>query len=143
MPYETALNRILLVEDNSLDADLFQRALRKTATNIELEVARDGEEALSYLQKWENGAPTPIVILLDLKLPKIDGSEVLRALKSHPRYKIIPTVILSSSGVASDIAQAYATGANSYIVKAVDYDEFAKAVTLIYHYWCQLNIHPE
>ena len=143
MPYETTSDHILLIDDNSLDIDLFERAIRKTTSSIQLDVARDGEEALAYLKQWEADAPLPKVILLDLKLPKVDGMEVLRNLKSHPRFKIIPVVVLTSSTEAVDMSQAYKLGANSYIMKSVDYDEFAKAVALIHHYWRELNIYPE
>jgi CheY-like chemotaxis protein len=143
MPYETVSHRILLVDDNNLDIDLFERAIRKATSNVKLDTARGGEQALTYLKQWESGVPLPIVILLDLKMPKVDGLEVLRAIKTHPRFKIIPVVVLTSSNETADIEQAYNLGANSYIMKSVDYDEFARAVALIYHYWCQLNIHPE
>lgn len=143
MPYETISHHILLVDDNTLDVDLFERAMRKTTSNIKLDTARDGEQALAYLKHWEAGAPTPVVILLDLKMPKVNGLEVLRGLKSHPRFKTIPVVVLTSSNETVDIKEAYDLGVNSYIMKSVDYDEFARAVALIYHYWCQLNIHPE
>ena len=143
MPYKTISHYILLVDDNTLDVDLFERAIRKTASNIKLEMARDGDEALACLKRWESGAPLPIFILLDLKMPKVNGLEVIRALKSHSRFKTIPIVVLTSSNEIGDIQQAYDLGANSYIMKSVDYDEFARVVMLIHHYWCQLNIYPE
>jgi CheY-like chemotaxis protein len=142
MPYEPTSHRLLLVDDNNLDIDLFDRALRKINSNIKLETANGGEQALEHLQQWESGTSVPVVILLDLKMPKISGLEVLQIFKSHPRFKTIPVVILTSSNEMSDIAQAYDLGANSYIMKSVDYDEFAKAVAMIHHYWCQLNIYP-
>lgn len=134
---------ILLVEDNPLDADLIQRALHKVEAGIRLEIAADGEEALAYLERWEKGSPLPVVILLDLKLPKISGLDVLRRLKTHPKYKLLPVVVLTSSNELLDIRQAYALGANSYILKAIDYDQFSSAVNLIHRYWCGLNIYPE
>jgi len=143
MSYENVSHPILLVDDNSLDIDLFERAIRKIAPAIKLDTARDGEQALAYIRQWEAGLPVPVVILLDLKMPKVNGLEVLRTMKSHPRYKTVPVVILTSSNETIDIQQAYEIGVNSYIMKSVDYDEFAKAVGLIYHYWCQLNIYPE
>jgi CheY-like chemotaxis protein len=143
MPYKTISHHILLVDDSTLDVDLFERAIRKTTSNIKLEMARDGDEALACLKQWESGAPLPIVILLDLQMPKVNGLEVIRALKSHPRFKTIPIVVLTSSNEIANIQQAYDLGANSYIMKSVDYDEFARAVALIHHYWCQLNIYPE
>lgn len=143
MPYETTAQHLLLVDDNNLDIDLFQRALQKTNANIKLDTAKGGEQALEYIRKWESGSALPVVILLDLKMPKINGLEVLHALKSHPRFKTIPVVVLTSSNEMSDIRKAYELGVNSYIMKSVDYDEFARAVAMIHHYWCQLNIHPE
>lgn len=134
---------ILLIEDNPLDADLIQRALHKAENGLTLEIALDGEEALAYLEKWEKGSPTPVVILLDLKLPKISGLDVLRRLKTHPKYKLLPVVVLTSSNELTDIQQAYALGANSYILKAINYEQFSSAVSLIHRYWCGLNIYPE
>lgn len=134
---------ILLVEDNVLDADLIKRALQKVESSIHLEIASDGEEAVAYLDKWDTGAPVPIVILLDLKLPKISGLDVLKQLKTHPKYKLLPVVVLTSSNEMLDIRQAYDLGANSYIIKAIDYDQFASAIGLIHRYWCGLNVHPE
>lgn len=134
---------ILLVEDNSLDADLIHRAIQKVEATVNFDVARDGEEALFFLKRWEQGTPTPIVILLDLKLPKLSGFEVLSVLKAHPRYKVLPVVILTSSNLSEDILKAYELGANSYILKSIDYDEFSKAVGLIHRYWCGLNVRPE
>jgi len=134
---------ILLVEDNVLDADLIKRALQKVEASINLEIASDGEEAIEYLDRWEKGTPTPIVILLDLKLPKISGLDVLKQLKSHPKYKLLPVVVLTSSNEMLDIQQAYDLGANSYILKAIDYEQFSNAISLIHRYWCGLNVHPE
>ncbi len=134
---------ILLVEDNVLDADLIKRALQKVETSIHLEIASDGEEAIAYLHKWEKGTPTPIVILLDLKLPKISGLDVLKQLKTHPKFRLLPVVVLTSSNEMLDIQQAYDLGANSYILKAIDYDQFSSAISLIHRYWCGLNVHPE
>ena len=143
MSYETISHPIMLIDDNNLDIDLFQRALKKANADIKLEIARGGEQALEYIQQWESGTVTPIVILLDLNMPNINGLDVLRVLKSHPRFKIIPIVVLTSSNETENIERAYALGANSYITKSVNYDEFAKAVALIHHYWCQLNVSPE
>lgn len=134
---------ILLVEDNVLDADLIKRALQKVEAGIHLEIASDGEEAIHYLEKWEKGVPVPIVILLDLKLPKISGLDVLKQLKTHPKYKLLPVVVLTSSNEMLDIQKAYDLGANSYILKAIDYDQFSNAISLIHRYWCGLNVHPE
>lgn len=134
---------ILLVEDNPVDADLIHLAIQKAEPPVSFDVASNGEEALAYLERWEKGSPTPIVILLDLKLPGVSGLEVLKRLKAHPRYRILPVVVLTCSNDAADIRQAYELGANSYILKSIDYDQFSSAVSLIQHYWCGLNVRPE
>ncbi len=113
---------ILVVEDNPLDLDLTQRAFAKHRLANPIQVARDGEEALSFIPRWEAGEPRPSVILLDLKLPKVTGLEVLRQIKSHPRFKVIPIVVLTTSGEDRDIEEAYRLGTNSYIIKPVDFE---------------------
>jgi CheY-like chemotaxis protein len=133
---------ILLVEDNPMDVDLTRRAFRRQNVPFPIEVARDGEEAIQYIARWENNLPPPLLILLDLKLPKIDGLEVLHRIKNHPIFRIIPVVILSTSSEASDIQTAYQRGANSYIVKPVDFDRFMEIVDQVQNYWCGLNILP-
>ena len=143
MPYENISCNILLVEDSKTDIDLIQRAIQKKDSRVHLDIARDGQEALAYLKQWEQGSPIPLIILLDLKLPKVGGLDVLLTLKAHPRYKIIPVIVLTSSSDASDILQAYKLGTNSYILKAAGYNEFAKAILMIHRYWCELNIYPE
>lgn len=134
---------ILLVEDNPMDVDLTRRAFIRQKIVFPIEVARDGEEALNCIRQWEMQAPAPILILLDLKLPKVDGLEVLRHLKTHPQFHIIPVVILSTSTEDSDIQVAYQEGANSYIVKPVDFDRFMQIVDQIRIYWCHLNSPPQ
>jgi len=130
---------ILLVEDNPNDAELTLRALRQRNLANQVFVCRDGAEAMDF---FENGAsPVPKVILLDLKLPKVDGLEVLQHLKRNPRTKSIPIVVLTSSREEPDIEKAYELGANSYIVKPVDFDAFARAVADVGLYWLLLN-HP-
>ena len=143
MPYQNSPCSILLVEDNKTDIDLIERAIQKVDPKVRVDLARDGEQALGFISQWAAGAPTPIVILLDLNLPGMDGLELLRTLKTHALYKIVPVVVLSSSKQNIDLDQAYKLGANSYILKAADYDEFAQAVLLIRRYWCELNIRPE
>jgi CheY-like chemotaxis protein len=133
---------ILLVEDNPMDVDLTRRAFARRKLTHPIEVARDGEEALAYLPQWEKHAPLPILILLDLKLPRIDGLEVLRRIKRHPVFHVIPVVILSTSTEDNDIQTAYKEGANSYIVKPVDFDQFMQIVENIQVYWCTLNVAP-
>ena len=105
-------------------------------------MARDGEDALKFIQKWDNGDPTPVVILLDLKMPKVDGLDVLKALKSHKKYNTIPIVVLTSSSENSDIDKAYKLGSNSYIVKPVNFDNFLKVARQIELYWTVLNKLP-
>lgn len=133
---------ILLVEDNPMDVDLTRRAFSRRKVTHPIEVARDGEEVLALISSWEEKRPLPILILLDLKLPKVDGLEVLRQLKSHPRFHVIPIVVLSTSTEDSDIQIAYQEGANSFIVKPVDFDQFMQIVEHIQIYWCLLNIPP-
>jgi len=132
-------NPILLVEDNPLDLDLTLRAFSSQKLTNPIQIARDGEEALEFITKWENGEPVPVVILLDLKLPKVNGLEVLEAIKTHPVYKTIPVVILTTSAESSDVKSAYVLGANSYIVKPVDYEKFIDVAKQIELYWTVLN----
>ena len=130
---------ILLVEDNPLDVDLTLRAFASRELSNPIQVARDGEEALQFMERWDRGEPTPVVILLDLNMPKINGLEVLEKLKSHPVHKKIPVVILTTSTESSDLESAYALGANSYIIKPVDYDKFTEVAAQINLYWIILN----
>jgi len=130
---------ILLVEDNPLDLDLTLRAFAQQKITNPILVARDGEEALAYIPKWDAGDPVPVVILLDLKLPKVSGLEVLEIVKSHPKYKTIPIVVLTSSDESSDVKKAYVLGVNSYIVKPVDFGKFIEVAKNIELYWTVLN----
>jgi len=130
---------ILLVEDNPNDAELTQRALRKNDLDAQLDIARDGAEALEYLL---SSRPKPKVIFLDLKLPKIDGIEVLRRLRADPRTKSIPVVVLTSSQEERDIEESYRLGVNSYVVKPVEFDQFFKTVSDLGKYWLVLNKSP-
>jgi CheY-like chemotaxis protein len=137
---------ILIVEDNEQDLALAQRALRKANVTNRIHVARDGEEALEFLfcegqfaeRKMEDG---PKVILLDLKLPKIDGLEVLQRIKGDPRTKSIPVVVLTSSKEQNDVVETYNLGVNSYIVKPVNFEQFSETVQKLGMYWLLLN-HP-
>ncbi|HTI73309.1 MAG TPA: response regulator [Candidatus Limnocylindria bacterium] len=139
---------ILLVEDNPQDLELALRALEKAKVTNHIEVARDGAEALDFIfcegphaaRKIENG---PKVILLDLKLPKIDGLEVLQRIKADERTKTIPVVVLTSSKEQIDVVESYRLGANSYIVKPVNFEGFAKAVQDLGMYWVLLNQPPK
>ncbi len=134
---------VMLVEDNSSDVDLIRRVLEKNQPGIRLTIARDGEEALSVVEQWNKNTPLPEVILLDLKLPKINGLEVLKTIKNNRHLKNLPVVMLTSSHELKDIDEAYRIGVNSYILKAIDFDEFSQSIALIQRYWCGLNIHPE
>ncbi len=134
---------IFLVEDNPMDVDLTKRAFVRRKVLNPVVVARDGEEAISFISRWDAEEPQPVVILLDLKLPKIDGLEVLRRLKSHPKFRTIPVIVLTSSAEDRDIDTAYRQGANSYIVKPVDFEKFLEVATQIDLYWNVLNISPK
>lgn len=130
---------ILLVEDNPVDIDLTIRAFRKQKLLNEVIVARDGEEAINWIEKWDTGSPIPLVILLDLKLPKYSGLEVLKKIKDNEKYNTIPIVILTSSEEDIDIQEAYNRGANSYIVKPVEFDKFIEVAAHIELYWNAIN----
>ncbi len=134
---------VLLVEDNPDDVALTLRALKKSGVINDVTVAQDGAEALDYLLGAGAGQPLPMVVLLDLKLPKVDGLEVLRRLRSEERTKLIPIVILTSSREEQDIAQGYRLGCNSYVRKPVEFGEFAAAVSQLGLYWLILNQPPQ
>ncbi|MCE9615932.1 MAG: response regulator [Lentisphaerae bacterium] len=141
---ESPVTGILLVEDNPKDLELTLRVLRKAGLAAATRVARDGAEALAYLADADSpaalpGRPIPRLILLDLKLPKADGHEVLAKIKGDARTRSIPVVILTSSREPRDIASSYQAGANSYIVKPVNYEQFAATLMLAAQYWLQLN----
>jgi two-component system, response regulator len=131
---------ILLVEDSEDDAELTMRAIRNNKIANRIELARDGVEALAYL---EGERPLPRLVLLDLKLPRMNGLDVLRRIRSSPKTKVLPVVILTSSREEPDIATAYELGVNSYIVKPVEFDNFVKAVTDAGLYWLLLNEPPK
>lgn len=138
---------ILLVEDSRRDEELALRALRKNNISNEVAVARDGAEALDYLfgtgtYAGRNTAELPTVVLLDLKLPKIDGLEVLRRIRADDRTKLLPVVILTSSKEDQDRLQGYTSGANSYVRKPIDFAEFAEGVRQLGLYWLILNEGP-
>ena len=133
---------ILLVEDNPMDMDLALRAFNKKKRTHTIHVARDGEEALAWMPRWDAGEPLPAVILLDLNLPRVNGLEVLEHLKAHPRFRRIPVVILTSSREDSDLKCAYDLGVSSYIEKPVSFNKFIEVAEHIESYWCSLNERP-
>lgn len=138
---------ILLVEDNPHDEELTLRALRKSNVVNEVIVARDGAEALDYLLATgkyaaRNVEDLPQVVLLDLKLPKMDGLEVLRAIRNDRRIRLVPVVILTSSVEEQDVVRSYGLGANSYIRKPVDFTQFTEAVRQLGMYWLLMNQPP-
>jgi len=139
---------LLLVEDNPQDLELTLRALRKANLKNRIHVARDGAEALEFVFCEGSHAARPIadvpkVILLDLKLPKIDGLEVLKRIKGDPRTRAIPVVVLTSSKEQSDLVASYQLGVNSYIVKPVNFEQFFEAVRHLGLYWVLLNEAPK
>ena len=134
---------ILLVEDNPDDEALTRRAFDRSNVVNSLDVVRDGQEALDYL--FGNGEPAkaaPALILLDLKLPKVDGLEVLKRIRAHDRTKLIPVVILTSSREETDLVAGYGNGANSYVRKPVDFDQFSESVRQLGLYWLVVNEAP-
>jgi len=130
---------ILLVEDSQDDAELTIRAITSNNITNRIELARDGVEALEYLN---SDRPLPRLILLDLKLPRMNGLEVLKAIRTNPRTQMLPVVVLTSSREEPDIVTAYKLGVNSYIVKPVEFEAFVKAVTDAGLYWLLLNEPP-
>lgn len=133
---------ILLVEDNPMDLDLTLRAFSKKKFSNQVHIARDGEEALAFIPRWEAGEALPAVILLDINLPKVNGLEVLRQLKAHERFRRIPVVVLTSSREDKDLKTAYDLGVNSYIEKPVSFNKFMDVAEQIELYWCVLNERP-
>ncbi len=138
---------ILLVEDNRDDVELTLRALKKNNILNQVVIAHDGEEALGLLLGTETGGRPrlsclPAVMLLDLKLPKVDGLGVLRQVRAHPRTKFLPVVVLTSSREDQDLVQSYSLGANSYVRKPVDFHQFMTAVQQLGLYWLLLNETP-
>ncbi len=136
---------VLLVEDNPDDVELTVRAFKKSNIGNRVEVVQDGAEALAWLHApGPDGAlrPLPEVVLLDLKLPKVDGLEVLRRIREHPRTKLLPVVVLTSSNEERDMVESYRLGANSYVRKPVEFNEFLDASRQLGLYWLVLNRPP-
>lgn len=140
--------QVLLIEDNPSDVELTIQALRKNNFMNTVQVVTDGEEALEYLfgtgkYKGRDINNRPKLILLDIKLPKVDGFEVLEKMKSDELTRVIPVVILTSSKEERDVIESYKLGVNSYIVKPVDFDKFVEAVSHVGFYWMLLNEIPK
>ena len=136
---------ILLVEDNPGDETLTLRALKKNNIHNEVMVARDGVEAIDYLfgtGKYAGHGPQPLpeLVLLDLKLPKVDGVEVLRLIRADERTRLLPVIVLTSSLEERDVVASYANGCNSYVRKPVDFNEFTEAVRQLGLYWLVINV---
>ena len=135
---------LLLVEHEPAEAELLLRPLRELAEPDRIGVARDGEEALDYLlgrgaYRHRMGGALPRLVLLELKLPRLDGVEVLRTLRASPRTATVPVVVLTSSAEGREVAQCYQAGANSCVRKPIDYGEFADSVRTLGRYWLRLN----
>jgi CheY-like chemotaxis protein len=145
MPHEEV--EILLVEDNPDDLELALLALKKNNLANKIHVARDGEEALDFLlcrgkYSMRTGDSQPKVVLLDLKLPKVDGLEVLKEVKANPRTKAVPVVVMTSSKEQRDMVEGYKLGVNSYIQKPVDFNEFREIINKLGFYWLVINQSP-
>lgn len=140
------LGRILMVEDDSNDVEMTLAALGEYNLANEVAVTRDGEEALDYLYcrgKYQSRSnENPAVLLLDLKLPKVDGLEVLRQVKSDDKLKMIPVVVLTSSNEEKDMVASYKLGVNAYVVKPVDFHEFVNAIKELGVFWAVINVPP-
>lgn len=144
----TTIIEILLVEDSPEDMELTCRALKNANLGNHIQIARDGAEALDFifcegLHAGRRIEDTPKLILLDLKLPKVDGLEVLQRIKGDPRTKLIPVVVLTSSKEQTDVVKSYSLGVNSYIVKPVNFESFSTAVQELGIYWLLLNQPPK
>jgi len=129
------------------DFEAFTRALTDVCRDLAIEVARDGEEALEWLfgegrYTGRDVLPLPAIVLLDLKLPRVDGFEVLRRIREHPSTRLLPVIVLTSSAQERDLVRTYASGANSYIVKPVDFEQFLESALQIGMYWLMLNRNP-
>jgi CheY-like chemotaxis protein len=142
----TPLKRILLVEDNDRDVELTLAALEEYKLANEVVVARDGAEALDYLYHRGKFAAhangLPVVVLLDLKMPKVDGLEVLRVMRSDEHLKFIPVVMITSSREEQDLIQSYKLGVNAYVVKPVDFQKFIESVRQLGFFWAVINEPP-
>jgi CheY-like chemotaxis protein len=146
MTRASKLGRILLAEDDPRDIELTLEALGQHHLVNEVDVVHDGEQALDYLYKRGNWhrrpGGNPVVLLLDLKMPKVDGLEVLRQVKSDPALQVVPVVVLTSSREESDVTASYKLGTNAYVVKPINFQEFVQAVSELGAFWALLNEAP-
>jgi CheY-like chemotaxis protein len=140
----TQVRPILLVEDNPMDVDLTLQAFAEHGVANPIAVCRDGDEALRYMEAHAAGddSQLPLLVLLDLRLPKVDGIEVLRWARQHPVWQQVPVIVLTTSRENTDIESAYRLGVNSYVVKPVDFQAFADVVKSIKMYWLLTNVPP-
>lgn len=142
----TARKRILIAEDNPHDVELTLRVLRTNSIDVDVDVVEDGEEALDYLYRrngFKNRSEAdPTIILLDMKMPKLGGAEILQQIKSDERLKCLPAIMLTSSGEIQDIRTCYQLGANGYVIKPVDAKQFAQAIKDLMAFWLSLNQPP-
>jgi CheY-like chemotaxis protein len=139
------VNKILIVDDNPKDVELTIAALAEKNLANEVVVAEDGVEALDYLYKrgkFANINGNPAIILLDIKMPRMDGIEVLKHIRSDPKFKLIPVIMLTSSAEERDLVESYKLGANSYVVKPVDIIQFIDAIKVLGQYWAVINQPP-
>jgi CheY-like chemotaxis protein len=140
---------VLLIEDNTRDIRLTQRAFKQTEMTHDLRVVRDGDEALAYLHREgaygdAQSAPRPDVILLDLNLPRMGGHELLRRVKQDPRFKHVPIIVLTTSGRPDDVLQAYDAGANAYLLKPVEFTRFTEVLEQLGKFWLEtVQLPPE
>jgi len=133
---------VVHVEDNPAHADLIRRQLTRTRPEVKIVHFADGDAALRSLKSWPTQAAAPKLILLDLRLPKVDGIEVLRQLKAHPELHRLPVVILSTSNAQQDLFDAYRHGANSYLVKPLEFESFREMIAKLCHFWLDWNTDP-
>lgn len=141
---KAATGQILVIEDNRDDEELLLISLDAAGVANEILVKRDGAAAIDHLSRIEDRlAAVPVLILLDLKLPKLSGFEVLKAIRSHASTRLVPTVVMTSSSQEEDVAQSYVLGANGYVSKPIDYTEHQSAVRRIADYWLRLNRAPQ
>ena len=144
MKNDSDATAILLVDDNQVDIDLTLMAFSRINFTKRVQIARDGAETLEIIRSWGvKRSSTPKLILLDINIPKINGLEVLKELKESDKTKSIPVVMLTSSNNDADINKAYEFGANSYLIKPIDFDKFILLTRVICDYWIQLNVKPE